>query len=84
MAKGEGADKMTSEWMLEPVDKELAKKQWNILMKRRTTLRKLKQKYPTSQYQAKLEIYKLFFQDNKEITKIVVQYLKGRISEVAK
>jgi len=72
---------MTSKWLLEPIDKEKAKLQWNALMKRRTVIRKLKRKYPTPQYQAKLEVYRQFFQDNKEITKIVVQFLKGLLIE---
>jgi hypothetical protein len=72
---------MTQKWLLLPIDKELAKEQWNKLMKRRTTLRRLKRKYPTPQYQAKLEVYKDFFQDNREIPKIIVQYLKGKLVE---
>lgn len=42
-----------------PIDKELAKKQWNELMKRRTQIRKLvKQGYATPQYLSKLQIYR--------------------------
>ena len=72
---------LTDKWLLEPIDKEKAKEQWNNLMKNRTLIRKLKRQYPTKQYQAKLEVYKLFFQENKEITKIIVQYLKGLLTE---
>jgi len=72
---------MTSKKLLEPIDREKARQQWNCLMKRRTMIRRLSQKYPTPQYHAKLEVYKDFFHDNLEITKIVVQYLKGLIVE---
>jgi len=72
---------MTSKWMLEPIDKEKAKQQWNELMKRRTTIRKLNRQYPSGKYTAKLEVYKLFFQINKELCKIIVQYLKGQNEE---
>ena len=72
---------MTSKWMLEPIDKEKAKQQWNTLLKRRTKVRRLYKEYPTPQYKAKLEIFRDFLQDNKEVTKIVVQYLKGLLVE---
>ena len=76
---------MTSKKLLESIDKELAKKQWNELRRKRTQIRKLvKQGYRTPQYHAKLEVYKDFFQDYREITKIVVQYLKGKLTEVEK
>jgi len=73
---------MTSKWLLEPIDREKAKKQWNKLMKKRTQIRKLvKQGYSSPQYLAKLEVYKDFFSDYSEVTKIVVQYLKGFLEE---
>ena len=69
--------------MLEPIDKKLAKEQWNELMKKRTQIRKLVKKgYTTPQYQAKLEVYKDFFQDYSEIPKIIVKYLKGELKEI--
>ena len=73
---------MTHNWLLEPIDKEKAKEQWNELMQKRTKIRQLvKQGYHTPQYQAKLEVYKDFFEDYKEIPKIIVQYLKGMLVE---
>jgi len=73
---------MTQKWLLEPIDRDKAKEQWNRLMKKRTQIRKLvKQGFRTPEYQAKLEVYKDFFQDYPEVTKIVVQYLKGMLKE---
>ena len=73
---------MTDKKSLEPIDRELAKQQWNTLMKKRTQIRKLVRKgYTTPQYLAKLEVYKDFFKDYREIRKIVIQYLKGLLVE---
>jgi hypothetical protein len=67
---------MTDKWLMEPINREKAKAEWNKLRNHRTKIRQLNRKYPTAIYTAKLEIYRDLFHDSPELSKIIVQYLK--------